>query len=143
MKLSIAVVPWIAGAVACSQAPRPQSATSPPPPTSVQLPYDEPMTPASGVGSGRTVSMGLVPTETARDQAASAQDEESIREIRSLLVGDRSLATLATGIRIVARDGRVWLRGQVNTREQRATVEKMARGAVGVRDVRNELVVLE
>jgi len=46
-------------------------------------------------------------------------------------------------VTIVARNGRVWLRGQVNTAAQRAAIEKAARRAVGVIGVNNELVAME
>jgi len=77
------------------------------------------------------------------DQATSPQDQQSVREIRELLAADPGLASIAPRLVIVARRGRVWLRGQVNTATQRAAIEKAARQAGGVIDVKNELVVLE
>ena len=148
MKLSIAVWMCAAGAVACSHDARPQSAPVTPSTTAAPLPYETPLTPASGAGSPRAVSASLVsaspaPTERPRDTAESAQDQESIREIRALLASDKALSTTTSQVTIAARDGRVWLRGQVNTAEQRAGVERIARGAGGVLDVKNEIVVLE
>jgi osmotically-inducible protein OsmY len=84
-----------------------------------------------------------VPSTPAVDKAGSPSDEESVREIRQLLAADQSLSATARRVTIVAREGRVWLRGQVNTAEERATIERAARQAIGVVDVRNELVVLE
>ena len=101
------------------------------------------LTPASGVGAPRTASAQLVPTELAHDKPASAQDQESIREIRALLAADQTLASIAPRVTIVARNGRVWLRGQVNTAEQRAGIERAALRAAGVIGVNNELVVME
>jgi osmotically-inducible protein OsmY len=77
------------------------------------------------------------------DKSDSAQDQDSIREIRALLGADKMLAAIAPRVTIVARNGRVWLRGQVNTAEQRAGIERAARQAAGVIDVNNELVVME
>jgi osmotically-inducible protein OsmY len=102
------------------------------------------MKPASGTGSARTASAQLVPsTPSPDDQAKSTQDEESIREIRALLAADPALSPMASRLVIVARNGRVWLRGQVNTAAQRAAVEKAARQAGGVINVKNELIALE
>jgi BON domain len=148
MKLSIAFWLCAAGAVACSHDARPQSVPISAAATAAPLPYEPPLTPASGVGSPRTASASLVsalaaPTEPARDTAESEQDQESIREIRALLASDKALSTTTSQVTIAARDGRVWLRGQVNTAEQRAAIERIARGAGGVLDVKNELVVLE
>lgn len=109
-----------------------------PPETSLSL------APASGVGPTRNATAQLVPSAPAPgDKAENAQDQESIREIRALLAQDPALAPLATKVVIVARNGRVWLRGQVNTVAQRATIEKAARQAAGVINVKNELIALE
>jgi osmotically-inducible protein OsmY len=84
-----------------------------------------------------------VSTDPTRDKAESTQDEESVREIRALLASDGTLAGVSPQVTIVVRDGRVWLRGQVNTAGQRAAVEKAARKSAWVRDVKNELIVME
>lgn len=102
------------------------------------------MTPASGQGSTRNASAQLVPSAPGPDdKAQSPQDQESIREIRTLLASDPALAPVAARVVLVARNGQVWLRGQVNTAAQRAAVEKAARQAVGVINVKNELIALE
>jgi hypothetical protein len=116
-----------------------------PPPAAVSPPADETpltLTPASGVGGARTASAQLVPSATHNDRPHTTADQESIREIRALLAEDPALAPMAARVNIVARSGRVWLRGQVNTAEQRAAIEKAARRAAGVIDVNNELVVM-
>jgi hypothetical protein len=112
-------------------------------------PTAAPLSPASGNGSPRSVSAQLVPdpardqAPNSRDQAATARDRESLREMRALFASDPALAPIANQITIVARDGRVWLRGQVNTTEQRTALEKAARQAAWVLNVNNELVVME
>lgn len=127
--------------------------------TSAALPFttrepttgdDEPMTPASGFATPRTNSASSAPTtdsapktETSFDQGSSIEDQRSIQEIREALAADRSIAAPARQVTITARDGRVTLRGQVNTAEQRASIEKAARRAGGVIEVRNNIVVLE
>ena len=82
-------------------------------------------------------------SDPALDTTESNEDRESVGEIRALLAADSSLSPGARQVRIVARKGRVWLRGQVNTPEERAAIERAARKAANVRDVRNELVVLQ
>jgi hypothetical protein len=105
------------------------------------------LTPASGVGSPRSGSAPLVATppaaDGAHDKADTAQDRASIREIRQLLASDSTISAIAPQLTIVARSGRVWLRGQVSTSEQRAAIEKAARRAGGVLNVNNELAVME
>jgi hypothetical protein len=141
-----------------SAPPQPGIPTNPPPvaPPAPQLtpPPDQTpltLTPASGAGSLRSSASGsasLVSAPTAgsdstRDKAETARDQESIREIRQLLASDKTLASVAPQLTIVARNGRVWLRGQVSTNEQRASIEKVARSAGNVLNVNNELVVME
>lgn len=115
---------------------------SPPPPQAAS-PDDKPLTPASAAGAPRPVSAALVQTDPARDKADTTTDQDSIREIRALIAQDKALGVASSQVTIVARNGRVWLRGQVNTAEQRAAIEKAARRAGGVLDVKNELVVME
>jgi hypothetical protein len=116
-----------------------------PPVAPPAVPTDQvPLTPASGNGTARTASAALVPAAPSPDdKAESAQDREALREIRALVASDPALASSASHLVIVARGGRIWLRGQVNTAAQRAAIEKAARQAAGVIDVRNELAVLE
>lgn len=117
---------------------------APPPPAVSPAAIETPLTltPASGVGAPRTASAQLVPSDPQRDKPDTASDQESIREIRALLAADRALAPIAARVSIVARSGRVWLRGQVNTPEQRAAIETAARRAAFVIDVNNELLVM-
>jgi osmotically-inducible protein OsmY len=84
-----------------------------------------------------------VATDPNRDQSETSADAESIREIRALLAADKALSPTARQVNIVAANGRVRLTGQVNTAEERAAVERAARKAANVIDVRNQLVVLQ
>lgn len=111
------------------------------PPT--RAPEDVPLTPSAGNGEPRPVSAGPVTHDASLDKAESAEDRESVSEIRALLAADASLSSTARQVTVVARHGRVWLRGQVNTAEERAAIERSARKAANVRDVRNELLVLQ
>jgi hypothetical protein len=161
MKLSIAVsVCAAAGSIACSHdsrsrgaydeshsGPRPAVAPIPMdnPPTAMPAPgasTEPPLTPASGVATPRTRSAPLVPNDGV-NQFSGPADEDSIRQIRELLAADRSLSPSARSVTIVARDGIIMLRGQVNTAQERAAIERAARRGGGVIEVRNELAVLE
>jgi BON domain-containing protein len=105
-------------------------------------PDQKPLTPQPAVASLPPQSAQLVPNDPVRDKAEGNDDQESVREIRALLAADKSLSVAARQITIIARKGRVRLSGQVNTAEERASIERAARQAVNVIDVRNELVVL-
>jgi hypothetical protein len=104
---------------------------------------DSPITMSSSFASTRPDAVPAVATEPNRDQSETSADAESVREIRALLAADKSLSAAARQVTIIAANGRVRLSGQVNTAEQRAAVERAARKAANVIDVRNQLVVLQ
>lgn len=104
---------------------------------------DSPITMSSNFASTRPDAVPAVATDPHRDQSETSDDAESIREIRALLAADRSLSATARQITISAAKGRVRLSGQVNTPEERAAIERAARKAANVVDVRNQLVVLQ
>jgi hypothetical protein len=116
---------------------------APPVAPPARAPEEVRLTPSSGMGVPRPVAAGLVPSDPALDKTESTEDQESVGEIRALLAADPSLSASARQVTIVARKGRIWLRGQVNTPAERAAIERAARKAANVRDVRNELLVLE
>ncbi|RYZ06871.1 MAG: BON domain-containing protein [Myxococcales bacterium] len=109
---------------------------------------EKPLVPSSGVGAPRPSVDELPPGRSTQaldrnlDKADSESDRESLREIRALLSADKSLSTTARRVTVIAKDGRVRLSGQVNTAEERAAIERAARQAANVREVKNELVVL-
>jgi hypothetical protein len=102
-----------------------------------------PIATSSNLASPRPDSLPSVPMDPVRDQPETSADAESVREIRALLAADKSLSTTARQITIIAAKGRVRLTGQVNTAEERAAVERAARKAANVIDVKNQLVVLQ
>ncbi len=131
-----ATIPTNTPAVAAPVAPAPSPAA------------EKPLMPSSGAGTPRPTTADLVPgnappLDPARDKAHSDADRESVSEIRALLAADKSLSATARRVTIVAQAGRVRLSGQVNTADERAAIERAARQAANVREVKNELVVLE
>lgn len=126
-----------------SAAPSPVAAPAPPAAPSPPLVPEPQLTPASGVAGPRTSSASLAGSTSTQDKADSREDQESLREIREILAATPALSSTARQVAIVVRSGRVWLRGQVSTSEERAAIERSARQAGGVIDVRNELVVME
>ncbi len=146
--------PKQAAPVATAEQPNPQlvpgAATIPkdpqvePPWAPASKPADQtPVVTSFNLASPRPGSVPPVAVDPKRDQAETSADEESVREIRALLAADKSLSATARQITIAARRGRVSLTGQVNTADERAAVERSARKAANVIDVKNQLVVLE
>lgn len=116
---------------------------APPSAPAAREPHEVPLTPANSLGQPRPTRAQFVQSEPVVDKANSPTDQASVREIRELIAADKSLSVTSRQVTIVVKDGRVWLRGQVTTAQDRAALERLARQAGGVIDVRNELVVME
>jgi hyperosmotically inducible protein len=70
---------------------------------------------------------------TPMDQSGDKHDIDVTTRIRKALVDDDSLSTTAKNIKIVTIDGKVTLRGPVQTAEERAKIVKKATAIAGVR----------
>lgn len=116
---------------------------APPQPPPVQPAEKLPIATSPNLASPRPESLPPVAADPVRDQPETGADAESIREIRALLAADKSLSTTARQITITAAKGRVRLTGQVNTADERASIERASRKAANVIDVKNQLVVLQ
>jgi hyperosmotically inducible periplasmic protein len=81
------------------------------------------------------------PGKTADQQKENVSDRELVRQIRKVLVPDKSLSTHAHNVKIIAANGVVTLRGPVRSEEEKAAIEAKAKAIAGVTDVRNELTI--
>jgi len=131
--------PLAPGAASIPTAPQ----VAPPQAPALQPAEERPVATSASLASPRPESLPSVARDPVRDQPETAADAESVREIRALLAADKSLSATARQITIVAAKGRVRLSGQVNTAEERAAVERAARKAANVIDVKNQVVVLQ
>ena len=113
---------------------------------------DEPLRPASGVGAPRptgnmaTASDAENEPEQTGDNAGINQGETEADmaltlQVRQALLSDPALSFIAKSLTIITRDGRVTLRGLVNTPQERTIVERLARQVGPVRQVDNEVGV--
>jgi osmotically-inducible protein OsmY len=107
----------------------------------------------------RTIAMGVVsvglmwstapallalpqPQETPNaSRSTSAADRDTTQKIRKAIVGDKNLSTYAHNVKILARDGKVTLRGPVRSDSEKQSVGEMAAAVVGADNVTNELTV--
>ena len=78
---------------------------------------------------------------TADRQNDNHTDREVTRQIRRALVKDKSLSTYAHNVKIVARGGKVTLKGPVRSDEEKQAIEAKAVEIAGQRNVTNELQV--
>ena len=77
---------------------------------------------------------------TASDQGNSQADIETTAKIRRAIVEDDALSTMAHNVTIVTRDGKVTLRGDVRSMEEKMAVAAKAEATAGVA-VDNQLTV--
>lgn len=80
-------------------------------------------------------------TVTAQKQGNSAGDREITRKIRKSLVSNAGLSTYAKNVKIITLDGKVTLRGPVNSEEEKAKVASAAALVAGSENVTNELEI--
>ncbi|MBV9873337.1 MAG: BON domain-containing protein [Verrucomicrobia bacterium] len=80
-------------------------------------------------------------TDTAEKQSNSKDDLALTQKIRQEVVKDGSLSMNAKNIKIVARDGKVMLRGPVDSQREKDTIGTKAGEIAGKDKVENQLEV--
>jgi hyperosmotically inducible protein len=78
---------------------------------------------------------------TAGQQSNTKSDVRITRNIRRAVVKDHSLSMLAHNVKIVSANGRVTLRGPVNTEAEKIAIASKAQKIAGARNVDNQLEV--
>ncbi len=78
------------------------------------------------------------------DQAKNnMSDREVSKHIRQDVVSDKSLSTYGHNVKIIAKNGKVTLRGPVHSEDEKRAIEEHARKYAGDGNVTNELTVKE
>ena len=78
---------------------------------------------------------------TADDQSQSSDDVKTSAEIRRAVTSDKSLSVNAHNVKIIVRDGKVTLRGPVDSEEEKTAIAAEAARVVGEANVVDELEV--
>jgi osmotically-inducible protein OsmY len=78
---------------------------------------------------------------TPLDQGEGKTDLDITKRIRQAVVGDHSLSFTAKNVKIITRDGKVTLRGPVNTQDERNNIQAAAEKVAGAANVDNQLEV--
>ena len=78
---------------------------------------------------------------TGDNAANAAGDRDIMQKIRKSVMDDKSLSSHAHNVKIIAKDGKVTLKGPVNSDEEKATIEKLANDVAGAGNVTNEITV--
>lgn len=80
-------------------------------------------------------------TLTPTDQSESAPDRELTQAVRQALMDDASLSTDAKNIKVISVDGKVTLRGVVDSQEEKDDVMTKVQAVAGVHGCENQLEV--
>jgi hyperosmotically inducible periplasmic protein len=78
---------------------------------------------------------------TADDQKNNRTDRQLTQEIRKALVADKSLSTYAHNVKVIARKGKVTLKGPVRTADEKEVVVTKAAEVAGAANIINQLSV--
>ena len=80
-------------------------------------------------------------TLTSGDQSNSPADLKTTQAIRRAVMKDDGLSMTAKNIKIITANGQVTLRGPVNTAEEKAKIDQLAKSAAGGTKIENQLEV--
>jgi hyperosmotically inducible protein len=78
---------------------------------------------------------------TADQQKETPADRDLAQKIRKSVVDADGMSTYAKNVKIIARDGKVTLRGPVNTADEKTRIGDLAKAAAGTSNVINELEI--
>jgi hyperosmotically inducible periplasmic protein len=104
------------------------------------------------LATGLSLAFGQEPDNTkmnkqeqpTADQAKNSKSDLKLqRQIRREIVKDKTLSTYAHNIKVIARDGKVTLRGPVKSDAEKTAIEQKAADIAGAGNVTNELTVKE
>jgi hyperosmotically inducible protein len=80
-------------------------------------------------------------TDTAEKQSDSKEDLAMVQKIRQAVEKEGSLSMNAKNVKIIVRDGKVMLRGPIDSEQEKATIAARASEAAGKDNVDNQLEV--
>ncbi len=82
-------------------------------------------------------------TVTADDQAMNASDMEITRKIRQQIMQNKTMSLGAQNVKIISQSGKVTLKGQVATPEEKTLVGELAENVVGAPNVVNDTTIMK
>ncbi len=83
-------------------------------------------------------------SEPTADQGGNQRsDRDLMQQIRKSVLDDKSLSTYAHNVKIIAKAGKVTLKGPVRSEEEKRTVEQKAAAVAGEHNVTNEITIKE
>ena len=80
-------------------------------------------------------------TLTPGDQSGTPEDRKLTQSIRQAVMKDKSLSMTAKNVKVITAEGKVTLRGPVNTAEEKTKINDLAKAAAGTVPFDNPLEV--
>jgi hyperosmotically inducible protein len=80
-------------------------------------------------------------TKTSGDQSNSSADLKTTQAIRQALMKDGELSMTAKNIKVITANGHVTLRGPVNTAQEKAKIDQLAKSAASGAQIDDQLDV--
>jgi osmotically-inducible protein OsmY len=96
--------------------------------------------PADADDTGRNIRDREEGAVTPIDQSNAAQDIDLTQKIRSGITSDEDMSIKARNVKVISQDGVVTLRGPVESDQEKASIEMLARNAGAVR-IDNQLEI--
>jgi hyperosmotically inducible protein len=78
---------------------------------------------------------------TADKAKDNKSDRELMQQIRKAIVDDKSLSTYAHNVKVIARNGKITLKGPVQSAEEKSAIVSKATDVAGAGNVTDELTV--
>jgi hyperosmotically inducible protein len=79
--------------------------------------------------------------QTADNAKNNVSDRDLMQQIRKAIVDDKDLSTNAHNIKVIAKNGKVTLKGPVDSAEEKKAVEQKATDVAGAGNVTNQVTV--
>lgn len=98
--------------------------------------------PSSDADNTRQNKMSSHPGQMNADKQSNKKaDTEMTRQIRKAVTDDKSLSTYAHNVKIITKNGKVFLKGPVRSAEERTAIGEKAAAVAGAENVTNSLTV--
>lgn len=89
----------------------------------------------------RTTTTETAPDQTALDQSSAPAELEHVAEVREAILAAPDLSLAARNVQVNTDSGRVTLRGEVETEQERVRVAQIASECVATTSVDNQITV--
>lgn len=128
-------------AFGCNKADQTKTATSPADSNSATISLNMPMLTNQINVARATITNGAAEIKEAAGAAISDADKNLSERVRSALQSDPAFSANAENVRVTAQNGKIILRGTVNSEAEKQNIEAKAKQIVGANRLESQLQV--